>query len=196
MSEQKSGKGRWIALGCLIPIVAVVVLVGGVILFGYFYVKDSVVMDPKAVETAAQQVMVYKFPQGSQGIMKIGMFGVDVFVIQSRATPPEATLVLALLPEQLPADREDEVRRSIQERMNRGMEVQTSRTEQRTICGTRVPVRIQVGHSRGAEGPRAPAASLEALVRHKGRMRMALVMGTGRDALGAAQAVFGSLSCP
>ena len=196
MEKQNGGKGKWIALGCLIPVVLVVLAIGGVILFGWLFVKDRLVTDPGAVEREARKVMVYKFPKGSQGIMKLGLFGVDVFVVQSRAQPPEASLVLAHIPSSVASKAEADIRDAIQQRMNRQLKVKRTRTEQRVLCGVSVPVRIEQGQTDGPGGAPTPVTSVDTLVKHDGKLRMVLVMGMGSHSERSAEAVFGSLSCP
>ena len=196
MSQTKSGKGKWIALGCLIPIVVVILGVGAVGFFAYYYLKDKLVVDPAAVERGAQQVMLYKFPHGSQGIMKLGIMGVDVFVVQSRALPPEASLVLARIPPAMIGKSEQEIRNALQARGGQDIRVSSTRTETRGLCGSQVSVRIQEGQSQDDAGTVRPATSMETLVKHQGSLRMVVVLGMGTNSRSAAATVFGSLSCP
>lgn len=196
MGEGKQGKGKWVLIGCLIPVLLVIVGVGAVAVFGYFYMKDKIVMDPAAVEKEARQVMDYKFPKGSHGLMKFGIMGVDLFMVQSKAQPLEASLVLALIPSSLTDQSEESIRASVQERMNRKMQVDQVRTEKRNLCGATVPVRIQTGKSGNPGEEPVPATSMEALVKHRGTLRMVLVMGVGPSSEKSAAAVFNTLRCP
>lgn len=195
MTDKKSGKGKWIAIGCLIPLVVVILGAVAVVGFGWFFLKDKLVMEPGQVEAGARKVMEYKFPKGSQGIIKMGMLGVDIYVVQSKAMPPEASLILATVPPHMAQNAEDEIRRSVNERFSRGFEIDSATTQKRTLCGQTAVVQIHRGKGRSPEGQTQAMTQYQTMVRHKESLRMAIVMGMGSRSERSAEAVFSSLRC-
>ena len=189
-----------LARGLLLSLLGVLFLAVAVLVFGYTHAHRRTSQDSAAIERDARRVMKFEIQGGAQGVVQYPVFGVDVFVLQARTSPPEGTLVLALFPV-FSGNKvaEKRIRRRVEERVARRMVVAGERTIRRSICLTEVSVRIRQGQTRARYrglAARTAVTSYDALIRHQGRLRFVMAIGAGPRAASVAEQIFASLACP
>lgn len=194
---KKSGAGKWIAIGCLIPLLLMLGISVAVFFFGYKFIKKNFVVDPSRAEETARGIMEYRFQAGSQGLFAMNIMGMEMAAVQSKRTPPEASLILASFPPFMASQADENFNRSVRENFSnrRDVEIQSTRRMKRRLCGQKVTVVVQKGTMDGGTRHRRPLTSYQTTVEHKSNRLFVLVMGYGKNGEPNAERLFRTLRC-
>lgn len=199
MNEQpkKSGTGKWIAIGCLIPVLLILGASVAAFFFGYKFITKNFVVDPSRAEKTARSIMEYRFPGGSQGLFAMNIMGMEMAAVQSRRTPPEAALILASFPPFMASQADENFERSVRDNFSnrRNLKVKSTRRIKKRLCGRRVTVVVQNGTMDDGGNRSRPMTSYQSMVEHKSDLIFILAMGYGQNGESHAARIFETLRC-
>lgn len=186
---------KWVAIGCGGAFFLFVLLIVGSMFFAFRQLNFS--MDPEAVEEKARAVFDYEIPGGSQGLLTMNMFGMEIIQVTDTNQPSNVMLMVGTLPPAFQTEQtQDQFLEGFQESFSdqQQFETQDQRVEERQLCGETVSVVIQEG--RASTGQSAePATTYSTIVTFGGESRFAWLQTNGENANALAEQVFTSLEC-
>ena len=192
---QSTNTAKWVALGCggclgLIVLFAVVV--------GIFASRVlQFAIGPDNVEEQGQELFTYSLPGGSEGIVSIDLFGLQITQVATPDNPASAVLTIGKVPAYLEEGASEEAfADTLQEQvtLEGTYNLLEQRTEARTLCGQPINLLVQEGRFED-EAVRSEAASYFAVVDHNNQTRFAWILAQGDQPLQIADQVFDSLEC-
>lgn len=186
---------KWVAIGCGGAFFLFVLLIAGSMFFAFRQLNFS--MDPEAVEEKARTVFDYEIPGGSQGLLTMNMFGMEIIQVTDANQPPNVMLMVGTLPPAFQTEQtQEQFLEGFQESVSdqQQFETQEQRVEERQLCGEAVSVLIQEGSA--ATGQSAePATTYSTVVTYEGTSRFAWLQASGENATALVEQVFTSLEC-
>lgn len=191
----------------------VLLMAVGMIGLGLKFVGNSV--DPQRAEAIAQSLMSYDIPSGPTGLFGTNIGAAKIALVGSRATLtvrganqasielPKIELFVARTPidSKLNAATSTEALQSasglsFSYQPSSAFEVVTTQTEQRSLCGSLVPVRIETGRLIiGELSGWVPAIRYDSGVMLDEYVHLVTLYALGEDAQSDAEQVFDSLQC-
>lgn len=192
--SRSSNPLKWIALGCGGCFVLSVLLVGVLTVLVSRTMRFAI--GPEGVSDS-NDLFTYSLPGESQGIVDMGMFGMQITQVSSTNTPPSVLLTMGKIPGYLqnPRDRTTFLE-SFQEGMiaSEGYELSAPSSEERQLCEQSVAVVVQTGQYQ-LEAATYDVTSLLAIVDYDSTTRFVWILAHGNEAPANADQVFESLDC-
>lgn len=187
---------KWVALGCGGVFFLFVLLIASAMFFAFRQLNFS--MDPEAVEEEARTVFDYEIPGGSQGLLTMNMFGVEIIQVTDKNQPPDVLLMVGTLPPAFQTEQaQEQMIESFEESFSgqEQFETQNQRIEDRQLCGETVQVLIQDGTASTGQSATEPATTYSTIVTYDGKSRFAWLLANGDSSSQLAEQVFSSLEC-
>ena len=174
---------------------AIVILSAGVLgLSAKFMLHAS---EDRRVQAIANNVMGYQIPGGARGQLGINLAGAKVAVLGNRTQGVK--LLVARVPVDEGTDKrqlEQALENAFLARIEAAFAESSSRTETRSLCGSKVPVQVTEGQLNAPDYPASePAIQYKASTAIADRRYVVRLVVRGNNAKPKAEKVFDSLSC-
>ncbi|PSN18531.1 hypothetical protein C7271_12090 [filamentous cyanobacterium CCP5] len=193
---QGSNVWKWVAIGCGGCLGLSLLLI--VVLSIFISRTLNLSMEPDQVESEAEALFDYDIPGGSEGILTMNIFGIELIQVTDTQKPPQVLLTMGQIPRYLQVDAAQEAFiEGIQEGIaeEEGYQLRDVQTESATLCGQSVERIVETGEL-NRQGEAIAAISYLSSVRVEGRDRFVWIVANGPEAESLAQSVFDSLECP
>jgi hypothetical protein len=187
----------WVGLGCGGLLLLLGLIVGGFMFWAWRTLNFS--MSPEQAEETAQGIMDYEIPGGSRGLISMNFQGVEFAGVMSAEDPESVVLIVGRLsPEAQGGDTAEEVEAALEEGLAQqqpDVNVQSTRTEERSLCGTTASVSISEGEQESFGQPNEPALVYQTNFNYNDFLYFVSLTTTGENAESLAEEVFSSLDC-
>jgi hypothetical protein len=180
----------------LITIVgAIVILSTGALGLGAKFMMHA--SQDQRVQSIANNIMGYQIPGGAQGQFGINLAGAKVAVLGNRQQGVK--LLVARVPVDEGTDKrqlEQALETAFLARIEAAFAESSSRTETRSLCGSKVPVQVTEGQLSAPDYSSAePAIQYKASAAIADRRYVVRLVVRGQNAKPKAEKIFASLSC-
>lgn len=186
---------KWLAIGCGGCLGISILLIAGLTFVVSRTMKFAI--EPEEVETGAQELFSYEIPGGSQGILQMNLFGVEIIQVGDTQSPPQVLITMGRIPSYL---RDEQTKEAFLEGIQEGMadgegyQLSEQRVEPATACDQAIELVVREGVMNQG-GETIPAVSYLFNVNYNDSNRFAWVLTNGPEAEATAQVVFDSLEC-
>lgn len=154
-------------------------------------------VDSETVEQEAQALFEYEIPEGSQGMLTMNIFGIEMIQVTDTHEPHRVLLTMGRIP---PLFQEENARGAFMEGLqeslaeDEGYRFRSLSTKSLSLCDQTVDVIIETG-TLERSGENLPAVSYLTSVNYQGSERFAWILANGNQAAEKAQTVLASLEC-
>jgi hypothetical protein len=198
-TPQKRGSNKiwlWVGLGCGGTLLLAGLLLAGVLFYAWRTFNFS--MSPQKAEETARSIMNYEIPGGSVGIMSMDFQGVQFAGVLSAENPEAVILVVGKVSPSAQGAGEEDFQQAFEEGLDSQrpeINVQSTRTEERSLCNETVTLAISEGEQETFGQPNQPATVYQTTVNYNDFLYFVSLTTTGTDAESVAEQVFESLDC-
>jgi hypothetical protein len=185
----------WEFLG--ISIGAVLLIGAGVASLGMKALHNAT--DPQRSEAVARSIFEFQIPGGSKGVFNYQTGGIKVASLVSDTSTPDVELFVAQVAAEEEIDRAQlpqDFGNTMPNSGNKQFQAIATRLENKTLCGTTIPVSVQEGELEWrANTPTLPAIRYSATIPFKRSDRIVQLTTSGARAKQNAATIFESLKC-